>query len=378
MGHFPTAILPGNYPDDFHWADRCRYWLTSRPEKRRDGRLRRHTHEPLILTGHGMCLRVHRGALVVRNGFTHYPQVAGEHRFFRGDRNLPSRIIVLDGSGSLSFEVLSWLSEQNVPLIRINWRGEVVTALGPGHAIDPSRVAAQLDVQRSGRAFSFAVSLIKEKLRNSIATVFSVLPAGSTREQAIVELQGHLNELNKHPPKTTGALLGLEGRAGLAYFNAWQSLPLRWKGLGRHPIPRDWHAVGQRGTFARKKVGNRNASHPVNAMLNYAYAILESGVRVQIVAAGFDPTIGFLHSGRRGRSDFVLDLMEPQRPIVDRKVLEFVQAHTFHPADFTIRSDGVCRLNPEIARQLIGILAQQSSVTLSAKPLFIQQRTFRN
>ena len=70
--------------------------------------------------------------------------------------------------------------------------------------------------------------------------------------------------------------------------------------------------------------------------------------------------------------------MEPQRPIVDRKVLEFVQAHTFHPADFTIRSDGVCRLNPEIARQLIGILAQQSSVTLSAKPLFIQQRTFRN
>jgi len=266
---------------------------------------------------------------------------------------LPSRIIVLDGSGSLSFDVLSWLSEQNVPLVRINWRGEVVTVSGPGHAIDTSRVAAQLDAQRSGRAFSFVVSLIKEKLRNSIETLSSVLPASSTREQAIVELRGHLNELSKRPPKSTGALLGLEGRAGLAYFNAWQSLPLRWKGLGRHPIPRDWHTVGQRGTFARKKVGNRNASHPVNAMLNYAYAVLESQVRVQIVAAGFDPTIGFLHSGRRGRSDFVLDLMEPQRPIVDRKVLECVQAHTFHPADFTIRTDGVCRLNPEMARQIV-------------------------
>ena len=61
-------------------------------------------------------------------------------------------------------------------------------------------------------------------------------------------------------------------------------------------------------------------------MLNYAYAVLESQVRIQIVAAGYDPTIGLLHSGRvgRGRHDFVLDLMEPLRPIVDRKVLEFL------------------------------------------------------
>jgi CRISPR-associated protein Cas1 len=45
----------------------------------------------------------------------------------------------------------------------------------------------------------------------------------------------------------------------------------------------------------------------------------------------------------------VFDLMEPLRPIVDRSMLQFVQAHTFHAADFTIRSDGVCRLNqPEL------------------------------
>jgi hypothetical protein len=36
----------------------------------------------------------------------------------------------------------------------------------------------------------------------------------------------------------------------------------------------------------------------------------------------------------------VLDLRLPLRPLADRKALEFVQAHTFHPADFTIRSDG--------------------------------------
>lgn len=342
--------------DSYEWAERCHYWLTAPTPNERPFRHRRHAHAPLIMTGHGMCLRVNRGALVVRNGFTHYPQRVDEHRFFKGDRNLPSRIIVLDGSGSLSFDVLSWLSEQGVPLIRINWRGEVITALGAGHAIDPKRLAAQLEAQQTGRALDIAISIIREKLRNSIETLSVALPSSSAREQAIGRLHSHLSELARRPPRSTGALLGLEGRAGLAYFNAWQSLPLRWTGVGRHPIPRDWLTVGQRGSFARKKVGNRNASHPVNAILNYAYAILESQVRIQVVAAGYDPTIGFLHAGRRGRPDFVLDLMEPLRPVVDREVLDFVQAHKFHPTDFTIRSDGVCRLNPELARSVVSLI----------------------
>jgi hypothetical protein len=51
------------------------------------------------------------------------------------------------------------------------------------------------------------------------------------------------------------------------------------------------------------------------------------------------------------------NLMEPQRPLVDRKVLEFVQGHTFHPADFIIRSDGVCRLNSEMTRRIACTIA---------------------
>jgi CRISP-associated protein Cas1 len=87
-------------------------------------------------------------------------------------------------------------------------------------------------------------------------------------------------------------------------------------------------------------------------MLNYAYAALESQIRMHIMAEGYDATIGFLHTYNVERPAFVYDLMEPVRRSVDRAVLKFVQAHTFHPADFTIRSDGVCRLNPEMARQV--------------------------
>jgi hypothetical protein len=34
-------------------------------------------------------------------------------------------------------------------------------------------------------------------------------------------------------------------------------------------------------------------------------------------------------------------------------VLSFVTVHVFDPADFVIRTDGVCRLNPEMARMVV-------------------------
>jgi CRISP-associated protein Cas1 len=45
--------------------------------------------------------------------------------------------------------------------------------------------------------------------------------------------------------------------------------------------------------------------------------------------------------------------MEPVRPKVDRSVLYFIKGHVFDAADFVIRSDGVCRLNPEMARMVV-------------------------
>jgi CRISP-associated protein Cas1 len=49
--------------------------------------------------------------------------------------------------------------------------------------------------------------------------------------------------------------------------------------------------------------------------------------------------------------------MEPERPRVDRAVLDFVKSHVFDPADFVILSDGVCRLNPEMARCIAQVIA---------------------
>jgi hypothetical protein len=39
---------------------------------------------------------------------------------------------MLDGSGSITFDVLTWLNEQKVPLVKINWTGNAVTVASGG------------------------------------------------------------------------------------------------------------------------------------------------------------------------------------------------------------------------------------------------------
>src|SRR5215203_4652779 len=97
------------------------------------------------------------------------------------------------------------------------------------------------------------------------------------------------------------------------------------------------HVVARRSMVSGK---NRHATHPVNAMLNYAYAVLESQVRIATVSRGLDPAIGYLHACRPGRVSLVYDLMEPLRPRVDRSVLDFVRSHTLTPSDFTLNTSG--------------------------------------
>jgi CRISPR/Cas system-associated endonuclease Cas1 len=99
-------------------------------------------------------------------------------------------------------------------------------------------------------------------------------------------------------------VLFTDGRAALAYFRAWRSFPLHRKGTKRRPIPRDWHQVAAR--IRPNRTMDRRATHPMNAVLNYGYAVLQSQMQIALAAAGFDPTIGLMHTERPGHPAFVL------------------------------------------------------------------------
>jgi len=79
------------------------------------------------------------------------------------------------------------------------------------------------------------------------------------------------------------------------------------------------------------------------------------------VAGQYDPTIGIMHASGSGESAFIFDIMEPDRPKVDGALIHFLKSNTFHPADLILRSDGVCRLNPQLARKITALTVGECS-----------------
>ncbi len=111
---------------------------------------------------------------------------------------------------------------------------------------------------------------------------------------------------------------------------------------------------------------NRGATHPVNAMLNCAYGVLIGRTQIQLIAEGYDPTIGILHGRESERGTypaFALDRMEPMRPVVDRAVLRLINDTSLTGSDFSMQSDGVCRLNPQLARRVAQVTLEHCAAS---------------
>jgi CRISPR-associated protein Cas1 len=335
------------------WSARNDYWLSQSQITGKQRNKRHRRTEPLILSGHGVSLRIERGTLHIRNGFTHYPQERETLRFFRGDLDLPTRIIMLDGSGGISFDVLAWLSEQGTALIQLGWRGDAVTVIGgSGYAGDPTKIAWQIATRDDpAKRLAFSTEIIRDKIAGSITTLQTALPQSAATVKAVAKLEVELGALSDRSPSDVAALRGIEGRAAGAYFAAWNGTALRWKSTVRYPVPDEWREIGSRSAVRVGKIPkNERATHPLNAMLNYAYAALQSRLQIEAVANGFDPTIGIMHHSYRGALAYIFDIMEPERPKVEAAVLRFALAQSFTGADFVIANDGTCRLAPQLAR----------------------------
>jgi CRISPR-associated protein Cas1 len=119
-------------------------------------------------------------------------------------------------------------------------------------------------------------------------------------------------------------LRGLEGAAATVYFREFDNLILqnkdafRFDGRNRRP-PRD----------------------PINALLSFAYTMLEHDCRAALESVGLDAYVGFLHRDRPGRASLALDLMEEFRGVIaDRVVLTLINRRELTPADFDTSENG--------------------------------------
>jgi CRISPR-associated protein Cas1 len=159
--------------------------------------------------------------------------------------------------------------------------------------------------------------------------------------------------------KTIADIMRVEGRAGDTYWARYQC-ELRPRGRASSPYK----------TFRSRKgasnTGARNATHPVNALLNMAYEITAGRLGVLLAAAGFATAIGFLHSDRKGRHSLVYDVIEPLRPIIDKRVFAWIADNRFSKSDFIHLKDpsnkaGIIRIAPSLRR----VFASETAVPQS-------------
>ncbi len=258
--------------DDPSWSERGTYWETAFTPTKVTSPWRR-DRMPLVLGGHGVQLRIDAGTLLVRNGLTHHPQQREEYRFFLGDPSLPLRIVLVDSDGYITLDAIDWLARQEVPVLLLAWDGAARSLLPAGSSRSiPELLQAQVRGLTDGSGLRLARVLIERKVEGSYAALANV-PQGPQVDRARSSLAAIREELALSPPADVDSLRLVEARAAAVYFATWRELPLRWRDVKRKPIPAEWRRMPIRGSLLL--MSNRHATHPVNALLNYAYGVLE-------------------------------------------------------------------------------------------------------
>lgn len=150
-----------------------------------------------------------------------------------------------------------------------------------------------------GKSLYLAKLFVRGKISNSRAFLMRLKREGKISDTEKIEL---LNSIYDEVLKVSSKdeLLGIEGRASKIYFSVLREV------------------LGGFGFEARKR---RPPGDPANALLSFAYTLLQTRIFSYAVVVGFDPYIGFLHSHKWGRPSLVLDIMEEFRFFAERVVV---------------------------------------------------------
>jgi len=117
---------------------------------------------------------------------------------------------------------------------------------------------------------------------------------------------------------------------------------------------KDKNPPSKRARFRR----DTNGMDPLNAMLNYGYAVLRAAVARAIVASGLFPALGIQHRHRANNFCLADDLMEPFRPLVDRRVRRLYQ-------------EGKRELDQPTKAQLLHVLTDPVETETTRGPLMV-------
>jgi CRISP-associated protein Cas1 len=290
-------------------------------------------------------LKVERGALAI----CHKPaDTVIKQRFDIDD--VPPLAILFDARGEwISGEALRWCAQRGVIVVLPN---------GPGSALTFVETALEAKVAETLRdvgptiiraqCAADPVQVAREIVRAKIAADAKGFgPRLTARDFSTIARC----ETRLASARSVAEIIVVEAKAASVYWRSHRDLGLIER-KGRGDLPRTWKRFANRGKGA-EFLGNKHASHPISAMINYC-VIVEAGRLARALAAeGMVLQIGWLHSDKHGRNSLTWDAIEPLRARINARVFAFVASREFSRTDFPASGVDVRRIARPIISEML-------------------------
>jgi CRISPR/Cas system-associated endonuclease Cas1 len=260
-----------------------------------------------------------------------------------GNPTMPKAIVLPEHGWDVTAEATKFCLAHGIAIVSVAPRttqGEkgLISFVGGNPAADAALVRAQVRCK--------PLAIAREILRQKIETCASLgrLPVGDTRQ--------FIHDLDM--ARSQNGVLYIEARAAAAY---WVSRQCEVRTSSRR-WPVSWATFSIRNSRIGRN-GPRHADHPVNALLNWSYAVVAGRLSAELFARGACLAIGYLHVDQPGRYSLAYDALELLRPIIDEKVFKFVASTRFRMGDFLVSPSGKYKGEIRVAPELLKAFAPE-------------------
>lgn len=284
-------------------------------------------------------LEIERGDLVIKCGI---PRGSRTLRLERTERTIRT-VIVPSRHGYISLDAFQWVHDVGMTLYVINDGKLNFHASGIYRDAHLRRAQAAAIGNQTG--IDITHYLLAHKLAGQRDILADLDPSRLTEFDAVAGLLSETGDID--------TCRNLEGKAGEIYWSVWKPLKVNWSTSRIKPR---WCEFGTR--TSPLSASPRSAVNPVNAVLNYAYAVLEGEATTACFALGLDPLLGIFHFDQAKRASMPMDLMEVARPLVDLEVLRWIEERTFNQKEFYESPSGVTRLVAPIHKHVTAMVME--------------------
>jgi CRISPR-associated protein Cas1 len=284
----------------------------------------------LVINTRGAFLKKEKNCFLVRN----------DEKTFEVSADKVDSILITTAA-TITTDAIEFAVEKNIDIVFLNHFGDPYGRVWHSKLGSTTLIRRrQLEAESTDLGFSLARGWIAQKIANQIDFVKDLKKNRPDQkdllEPSIQKLDGFHDSLKAMKGSLDfkrGSIMGLEGMASQAYFDAISGImPDQWKFKGRSRDP---------------------ARDAFNCLLNYGYGVLYSRVERACIIAGLDPYVGFLHTDNYNKRSFVFDLIELFRIHIDRSVVNLFSRKQVSESFFDPVPGGLY-LNKEGKALLIG------------------------